>query len=335
LCYLGQSLAQLPLLGKDLESAKAVDEWRQWKQKYGKSYATAKEENERFLAFQENLKKIQKHNQLDSASWSMALNKYSDKTYDEFRRVMCGFKPKKNGEKVETIPITSDTVASLPKEIDWRKSGYVTPVKDQGQCGSCWAFSTTGSLEGQHFRATGKLVSLSEQNLVDCSGDYGNEGCNGGLMNQSFVYIKENGGIDTEVSYPYEAQDDDCRYNASNRGANDTGFVDIPTGDENALMKAVATIGPISVAIDASGNFQGYQSGVLVDDDCGSDFDDLNHGVLVVGYGTDNSTGNAIPYWIVKNSWGPDWAGEGGYILMARNRTNQCGIATAASYPLI
>jgi cathepsin L len=146
--------------------------------------------------------------------------------------------------------------------LDWRDKGYVTDVKDQGQCGSCWAFSSTGSLEGQHFKATGQLVSLSEQNLVDCSTAQGNMGCNGGLMDQAFAYIKENKGIDTEDSYPYEAVDNQCRFQAETVGATDNGATDIKTKDESALQEAVATAGPVSVAIDAGHtSFQLYKRG--------------------------------------------------------------------------
>ena len=195
-------------------------------------------------------------------------------------------------------------------------------IKNQGTCGSCWAFSATGSLEGQHFRKTGKLVSLSEQNLVDCSDG---EGCNGGLTEQAFQYVYENHGIDTEVSYPYQGFDSYlCRFNNATVGTTDKGYVDLPMGDEDALAKAVATVGPVSVAIDATQqSFMFYSHGIYESGAC--DVENVDHAVLVVGYGPG--------YWIIKNSWGTEW-GDNGYMKMKRG-VNMCAIASFATYPLV
>jgi len=211
--------------------------------------------------------------------------------------------------------------------VNWVNKGAVTAVKNQGQCGSCWSFSTTGSVEGAHFLATGKLVSLSEQNLVDCSTTEGNEGCNGGLMDYAFEYIEKNKGIDTEASYPYRATGPNrCAFKPADVGATITSYHDIPSGSESALQTGVDKQ-PVSVAIDAGHNsFQLYKSGVYYEPACSST--QLDHGVLAVGYGTGSSD-----YWLVKNSWGADW-GMSGYIQMSRNKNNNCGIATSASYPI-
>lgn len=203
-------------------------------------------------------------------------------------------------------------------------------MKDQGRCGSCWSFSATGALESHHFIKTGQLVTLSEQNLIDCTRSYGNQGCRGGWMDSAFSYVQHNGGIDTEDSYPYRARDGVCRYNRRNSGATATGHVDIPGGDEDKLKEAIGSIGPVSVGIDASNeSFRHYSSGIYKEDKCKTNYTD--HGILAVGYGTD---GNGNDYYIVKNSWGTTW-GDNGYIYMARNFNNHCGIATAASYPLM
>ncbi|XP_011494856.1 PREDICTED: cathepsin L [Ceratosolen solmsi marchali] len=315
-----------------------MEEWKTFKTIYNKDYKSDIEENFRLKIFMENKHKIAKFNAKfarGSVTFNLKINKYADMLHHEFVNTFNGFNKTKSGffqshEKPIGATFISPYHVQLPNSIDWRQEGAVTLVKDQGHCGSCWAFSTTGALEGQHFRQTGVLVSLSEQNLIDCSGKYGNNGCNGGLMDNAFKYIKDNRGLDTEKSYPYEAENDVCRYNPKNSGADDVGFVDIPVGDEEKLKAAVATIGPVSVAIDASHeNFHFYSDGVYYDPECSST--ELDHGVLVVGYGT---TKDAQDYWIVKNSWGETW-GDKGYIKMARNKDNHCGIASSASYPLV
>ncbi|XP_059045614.1 cathepsin L [Achroia grisella] len=317
------------------------EEWNAYKMEHSKQYSSEVEDKFRMKIYAENKHRIAKHNQRFEqglVTYKLRQNKYGDMLHHEFVHTMNGYNrtSKHNkqlfskGRDTRGATFISPAHVTVPEQVDWRKKGAVTEVKDQGKCGSCWSFSTTGALEGQHYRQTGYLVSLSEQNLIDCSSAYGNNGCNGGLMDNAFKYIKDNGGIDTEKTYPYEAIDDKCRYNPKNNGAEDVGFVDVPQGDEQKLMEAVATVGPVSVAIDASQeSFQFYSTGVYYDDNCSSE--NLDHGVLVVGYGTDETGGD---YWLVKNSWGRTW-GELGYIKMARNRNNHCGIASSASYPLV
>lgn len=307
-------------------------QWQQFKDRNAKKYEND-EEMKRKEIFRQNLKTIEMHNYLFEKglkTFKLGISEYTDLNIHEVRHVMNGLLPRnKSAPTIKSTYLSPNVHVSLPDQVDWREKGYVTDVKNQGHCGSCWSFSTTGSLEGQHFRKTGNLVSLSEQNLIDCSTSYGNNGCNGGLMDYAFQYIRDNKGDDTEMSYPYEAIDGTCRFKKSNVGATDSGYTDLPQGDEASLKEAVATIGPISIAIDASHqSFQLYESGVYVEPDCSSE--QLDHGVLVVGYGTENGQ----DYWLVKNSWGATW-GENGYIKMARNQDNQCGVASQASYPLV
>jgi len=308
------------------------EEWKAFKVQFNKVYEDV-EDMFRMKIFMENKQKIAKHNQLHAQgnrTYSLAMNKFGDMLHHEFVSTVNGFKRNYRESLSNGSTYLSPANVVLPQSVDWRNEGYVTPVKDQGQCGSCWSFSATGALEGQHFRKSGKLVSLSEQNLIDCSGKYGNEGCNGGLMDQAFEYIEYNHGIDTEERYPYRGKQGRCHYKKQYKGATDTGFVDIPSRDETKLQEAVGTVGPVSVAIDASHeSFQFYKTGVYDEPQCNSE--QLDHGVLVVGYGTSE---DGQDYWIVKNSWGTTW-GEDGYVKMSRNKNNQCGIATQASYPLV
>ena len=315
---------------------KYSEEFTSWKSTHNKTYSQMMEEKLRMIIFAFNSFRIELHNILASfgeKSFEMKMNEFGDELMAEVAEVRNGYRKgllniKKNKNAGAATFIIPENVR-IPEAVDWRTKGAVTEVKNQGQCGSCWAFSATGSLEGQNYRKTGKLVSLSEQNLIDCSYKFGNQGCQGGLMDSAFQYVKENHGIDTEDSYPYKADNEKCHFSQNNIGASDVGYVDIPEGDEATLMKAVATMGPISIAIDASKeSFQFYSKGIYDEPACSSK--DLDHGVLIVGYGTEKGQ----DYWLVKNSWGNTW-GDNGYIKMARNKRNQCGVATAASYPLV
>ncbi|XP_077488617.1 procathepsin L-like isoform X1 [Amblyomma americanum] len=308
-------------------------EWEAFKAKHGRNYTSPTEELLRFKIFTDNSLFISRHNEKfvkGMVSYSLGMNPFGDLLHHEFLKATSCYKDNANSRGgSHYLPPENIGVEDMPESVDWREKGYVTPVKDQGRCGSCWAFSATGSLEGQHFRKTGKLVSLSEQNLVDCSKQYGNHGCNGGSMENAFEYIKANGGVDTEESYPYKGIEEDCKFKLADVGATVTGTVNVKEGSEEELKKAVATVGPVSVAIDASQrSFQFYKEGVYDEPACSSDR--LDHGVLAVGYGVQNGT----KYWLVKNSWAKDW-GNKGYIYMSRDKNNQCGIATDASYPLV
>ncbi|XP_065190552.1 procathepsin L-like [Sycon ciliatum] len=308
-----------------LEELKISEEWDTFKTQFEKMYGTEEEEVRRYTIFKGEARKIEKIN-AQNLTFQLGVNQFADMTDEEYAQVL-GYRQDKSLSSAESFVGNPDV--KLPSEVDWVTKGYVTPIKNQGACGSCWAFSTTGSTEGQHFKKTGNLVSLSEQNLVDCSQKEGDHGCHGGLMDFGFKYIIENHGIDTEESYPYTAKDGTCRFKESHVGATITSYKDVlPRKSESSLQEAVATIGPVSVAIDASSTyFRYYKHGVLIDHKCSSTR--LDHGVLAVGYGVEEEQ----DYWLVKNSWGTSW-GNKGYIMMARNHENMCGISTAASYPI-
>jgi len=277
----------------------------------------------RYQNFKANLIYIDNFNAQSQTSMKLGMNQFGDLSNQEFQKLYL------SGLKVNNQPFvaTASPVKPMQASFDWRTKGAVTPIKNQGQCGSCWAFSTTGSTEGCHQISTGTLVSLSEQNLVDCSTSQGNQGCNGGLMTDAMTYIIQNGGIDTEASYAYTAEDGTCHYSASDSGATLKSYTNVQAGSESDLQAKV-TMGPTSVAIDASqSSFQFYTSGVYYEPNCSSQ--NLDHGVLAVGWGEESNA----DYWIVKNSWGTGW-GEEGYILMSRNRNNNCGIATMATLPV-
>ena len=305
----------------------SLPSFESWVNTYNRTYPTMSEFNIRQSIYLNNLIKIAQHNS-ENHTWTMGVNKFADLTSKEFsqRYAGCYHQTRMIVPEQEQYESTA-----LPQSVNWTEQGVVTPVKDQGQCGSCWAFSTTGSTESAWSISKNESVSLSEQQLVDCSGAEGNQGCNGGLMDYGFQYIIDNHGITMESNYPYTAKDGTCnKQKASNVAATLSGFTDVPTNSELALMTAVSHQ-PVSVAVEADQSvFQLYSGGVM-SGSCGTN---LDHGVLVVGYGTLNNQ----DYWLVKNSWGADW-GQHGYILLGRGAKygakGQCGIQMDPSYPTV
>merc|ERR1712002_89429 len=307
----------------------AVDDaaWEAYKTKFGKTYS-AEEDGVRYARWKDTVTEVHLHNTqyADTAGYTQGVNQFADMSPQEFKDTMLTLKVPKDRKKGKKFVPSNDPV---PNAKDWRQEGYVTDVKNQGQCGSCYSFAATGSLEGQWFKKTGRLPSLSEQQIVDCSGKYGNQGCGGGWYGAAWDYIKDCGGSEGENAYPYRAYRGWCKFKRSKVVAQDTGTVDIEKGSEEELQAALAQVGPVAVAIDAShSSFQRYSEGVYYEPWCKNGESDLDHAVLAVGYGNEDGQ----DYWLVKNSWGDYW-GDEGYIKMIRNEDNNCGIATAAAYP--
>mmetsp|Transcript_6657 Transcript_6657/g.9755 ORF Transcript_6657/g.9755 Transcript_6657/m.9755 type:complete len:445 (-) Transcript_6657:191-1525(-) len=231
-------------------------------------------------------------------------------------------------EDDDNTPDTDDDTDGLPDKIDWVAAGAVTPIKNQGNCGSCWAFSSTGAIEGAHFVETGELVSLSEQNIMDC--DTADSACEGGLMENAFEFEESQNGLCSEDEYPYLATDDSvCSTNCTKVPHTQVkSYTDLPAGDKHALIASIV-VQPTSIAMDAGAlAFQFYSSGVFSDDSCGAD-GSIDHGVLAVGYGTDEDSG--MTYFRVKNSWGESW-GEDGYFRLKRHSPNQYGTCAILAY---
>jgi len=311
-------------------------EFYEFKQAHKKNYSTFEEHEKRFEIYKANKIKIQAHNDA-KRNWKMAMNQFGDMTGYEFslyvkRGAGGGFVPKKESERNVQYKKYNATCSS----IDWVDRGMVTPVKNQGQCGSCWSFSTTGAIEGRAAIASGQLASISEQELVDC--DMHDSGCNGGLMDFGFEYVIDHKGLCSEVEYPYTSGSTTKRgtcnsYSCDHRYDVITSYQDVPSENQEALESALCD-GPVAIAIEADQSyFQFYSSGVLDGSGCGAN---LDHGVLLVGMGTDPTYGD---YWRVKNSWGTRW-GDAGYIRMCRNcgmnnGAGQCGLMKQPSYPVV
>lgn len=301
--------------------------WKSWKANYAKTYTSEVEDEMRFRTFLDNAAKVAKHNleyELGMHTFTTGLNHLADLTEDEFRATLLTVPRTPSLDNSHEI---NSVVGSTPSSIDWREYGYVTDVKDQGSCGSCWSFGSTGALEGQFVQKNGTLLSFSEQQQVDCNTLC--YGCNGGNAELAFHYWKKVNGPNLESDYPYTGVDGTCHTSDYQVIGDVTGYVSVTKYSESALETAVGSVGPVTIAIDASKwSFQLYTSGIYYSSTC-SQYS-LDHQVLAVGYGSD-SDGD---YWIVKNSWGTSW-GLDGYIWMSRNRNNNCGIASDGSYPTL
>ncbi|EDV28492.1 uncharacterized protein TRIADDRAFT_36902 [Trichoplax adhaerens] len=295
--------------------------------KHQKNYKDERERRFRENTFRQNLRFIHSTNR-QRLGFTVKVNHLADLTDNEIK-VMNGRKTSLKKSKTYQMPFNLTGLERyVAPTIDWRKLGAVTPVKDQGVCGSCWSFGTTGTIEGSLYLKSGKLVSLSQQNMIDCTWGFGNNGCDGGEEFRAFEWIAKHGGIATEKSYgQYLAQDGKCKLNKTKIGAKIRGWVQVPHGNQSALKLAVSAVGPVAVGMDAAlKSFSFYSSGIYYDKQCGNKEQDLDHAVLAVGYGNENGQ----DYWIIKNSWSTHW-GDDGYVKLSM-KNNNCGIATDASF---
>ncbi|XP_064455230.1 procathepsin L-like isoform X3 [Ornithodoros turicata] len=312
-----------------------LEEWQKYKEQFDKKYGLI-EDLKRMKIWQKTKHLVEQHNDEYSRglhSYTLGMNHMADMTQEELDQRSCVRMTPESIRRMEAetelFTPREGVLPPIADQMDWRtNNGYVGHVYDQGRCGACWAFSVVGTLESQYYLYTQQKVNLSQQNLIDC--DTSSFGCDGGYPYMGFQYIRDNGGINTFESYPYEARDNVCRFkNDDPDNVPVSAISRIKEGSEFDLRNAVATVGPVSVLIQSRDwKFSAYRDGVYDNPNCGDTY--LNHAVVVVGYGTENGT----DYWIIKNSWSDRW-GQNGFGKMARNRGNQCGIASSALYPII
>jgi KDEL-tailed cysteine endopeptidase len=324
-CVAALAFTSAPSATKMFKNRETENAFHSFIGKFSKSYGTIEEFQFRLAQFEKNQALINDHNSANSGdTFLVGTNKFADWTPAEYKRLL-GYKSTEKAGVIEEIA----TASTRPAAVDWRTLGAVTGIKDQGQCGSCWAFSTVGGVEGYNAIKTGKLVSLSEQQLVDCcNSDRGfeSQGCNGGAMEEGIQFATTY-GLTTEAAYAYTGVDGTCNLAALKTPAvKTTGLYSVPASDENALLNALAN-GPVSVAIEADTFvFQFYTKGIFNSKGCGTN---LDHGVTAVGYGVTNG----VTYYIVRNSWGASW-GESGYIKIAAVAGDGiCGIQMDAAQP--
>lgn len=300
-------------------------EWVSWKQKFGKSYGNDTEDVQKMKVFGENYNMVQYKNTLPGRTFKLGMTKFADLTKEEFKKMYLSTQiaPK----SPETSKLSTQNV---PDHWDWSVTQGVTRIKNQGQCGSCWAFSATGAIEGLWWNLHQKQQEFSEQQLVDCSQSEGNGGCQGGLMDYAFEYIKKN-GITHEILYPYTGHDGwGCQFGGWEPKMTIDGYTDVVKADNDQLKAAVAKQ-PIAVGI-AADEIQMYDSGIFNNwEGCQGQID---HGVLLVGYGADD---NGDLFWKIKNSWGDDF-GEKGFFRLARKEgkgVGICSVTEQASFPYV
>ncbi|XP_069660615.1 digestive cysteine proteinase 1-like [Haliaeetus albicilla] len=303
--------------------------FHRYKEWFGKSYSNEEEHEHRKHTFIHNMRFVHSRNRA-ALSYTLALNHLADRTPQELAALRGR---RRSGAPNNGQPFSTELYAGLilPESLDWRLYGAVTPVKDQAVCGSCWSFATTGAMEGALFLKTGVLTPLSQQVLIDCSWGFGNYACDGGEEWRAYEWIKKHGGIASTESYgPYLGQNGYCHCNQSELVGQLAGYASVEPGSTAALKAALVKHGPVAVNIDASHkSFAFYANGVYEEPHCGNETSALDHAVLAVGYGVLHGKS----YWLIKNSWSTYW-GNDGYILMAM-KDNNCGVATAASFPIL